>query len=40
MVMLSQQFDAGSTCEPESARATALVRAAYKEIEEYVHVDR
>ncbi|CAM9441647.1 unnamed protein product [Scytosiphon promiscuus] len=33
-------FDEGSTCEPDSARATALMRGAYKEIEDYVHVDR
>lgn len=34
------QFDEGSTCEPEGARSKALIRAAYKTMGEYVHVDR
>lgn len=34
------QFDEGSKCGPDSARAKALIRAANKMMEEYVHVDR
>ncbi|CAM9829900.1 unnamed protein product [Pylaiella littoralis] len=33
-------FDEGSKCGPDSARAKALIRAANKMMEEYVHVDR
>lgn len=34
------QFDDGSKCAPDSARAKALMRDAYKKIDDYVHVDR
>lgn len=34
------QFDEGSKCEPDSARAKALMRGAYNKLDEYVHVDR
>lgn len=34
------QFDEGAKCGPDSARAKALIRAANKMMEEYVHVDR
>ncbi|CAM9873458.1 unnamed protein product [Ectocarpus sp. 6 AP-2014] len=33
-------FDEGSKCGPDSARAKALMRGAYKMIDEHVHVDR
>lgn len=34
------QFNEGSKCAPDSARAKALMRDAYKKMDEYVHVDR
>jgi len=34
------QFDEGAKCEPDSARAKALIRGTYKMIDDYVHVDR
>eukprot|EP00904_Undaria_pinnatifida_P000419 jgi/Undpi1/10378/HiC_scaffold_29.g12828.m1 len=37
---MRKMFDEGSTCEPEGARAKALIRAACKTMGEYVHVDR
>lgn len=35
---LRTQFDVGAKCEPEDTKA--LMEAAYKKIEDYVHVDR
>lgn len=32
------KFDAGAKCEPEGTKA--IMEAAYKKIEDYVHVDR
>lgn len=32
------KFDVGAKCEPEDTKA--LMEAAYKKIEDYVHVDR
>ncbi|CAM9803489.1 unnamed protein product [Laminaria digitata] len=37
---MRKMFDEGSTCEPDGARSKALIRAAYKTMGEYVHVDR